>query len=364
MNYHNKLILLWVCVALVFLFSTIAASQPLSNPLQLSTEQQLSNTFNQQINIFWDTHAVFSSFQGINNKKVSTVSIVAGNSKAIVINQGRNESVLKYKEVAFDLNQHGYDLFLIDHRGQGFSERLGGDLHRGHVSNFQDYVDDFNSYINSLDLKKHYLHRYLLSHSMGGAISALYLEQYKHPFQASAFLSPMFSINLGGIPNSLAKIIMYSSDQVCSWFDDKPCYVFAGGSYDNKTFIDNDLCSSERRFNSAQATFVNHPETQLGSPTMHWLVTSISATEQAIKNSSKINIPVLIIQAGTDTVVSGNGQKYFYDNLPDCDFNHFLSIPGAKHELLLESDMYRIPALTATLRFFHEQLQDVLNCSK
>lgn len=349
---------------LLILFCTLAGSTMLQNPFQFNTEKQLTSDFNSQINDFWEENAVFHSFQGIDNKQISTVSLLAGNSKVIVISQGRNESVLKYKELAFELNRQGYDLYLIDHRGQGFSQRLGGDPHRGHVESFQDYVDDFHSYISSLDLEKRYLHRYLLSHSMGGTISALYIEQYPHPFQASTFFSPMLGINLHGLPNALAKIITYSIAQICDWFSDKPCYIFAGSPYQDKNFIDNDLTSSKQRFDITQATFINSPETQLGAPTMRWVATSISATEQAIKNADKITIPILIIQAGADTIVINKEQKQFYKNVTEYKFNQFLTINSAKHEILIESDLYRIPALTTTLNFFINQQQGNLKCTK
>ena len=356
----NKNLLVPICLLLLFsafvgshvLLYQLKANTEKQNPLLLNTEKQLNSDFSPEINDFWKKNAIFHSFQGVDNKKVSTVSLLAGNAKVIVISQGRNESVLKYKELAFELNQHGYDLYLIDHRGQGFSERLGGDRYRGHVEIFQDYVDDLNTYIHSLDLKKHYSHRYLLSHSMGATISALYLEQYQHPFQATAFFSPMLSINLHGLPNSIAKIITYSSAQLCDWFSEQPCYIFAGGPYQNKMFINNDLSSSEVRFNATQATFNEAPKTQLGSPTMRWVATSISATEQAIKEANKITIPLLIIQAGADTVVTATGQKQFYKNVTERKFNQFLTISNAKHEILIERDLYRIPALTATLHFF------------
>ncbi len=45
-------------------------------------------------------------------------------------------------EVAYDLFHCGFDVMIIDHRGQGRSGRLLSDTHRGHVVNFSDYVDD------------------------------------------------------------------------------------------------------------------------------------------------------------------------------------------------------------------------------
>ena len=43
---------------------------------------------------------------------------------AIVISSGRTECMLKYKEVVFELTKEGYSVYIFDHRGQGFSDRL------------------------------------------------------------------------------------------------------------------------------------------------------------------------------------------------------------------------------------------------
>jgi len=345
-------LLLFYC--LIFGEFTFATENMIKNTFQLSPENQLDGNFNQKINDFWKKNTQSKRLLGVDNKEIYTVSIKTGNKKAIVISQGRNESILKYKEVAYDLNRQGYDLYLIDHRGQGFSERLGGDDQRGHVAQFQDYVDDFNHYVLSLDLQKNYQQSYLLSHSMGGTISALYLEQYPHPFQASVFFSPMFSINLGGIPESLAKMLTSSSAEICSWFSDSACYIFGGSGFQKKSFIDNDFTSSKVRFSSSFNTFEQYPETQLGSPTMRWVAESIDATQQARENASQITIPLLIIQAGNDAVVTSDGQDEFYENLKVGKQAQLINISGAKHEILLEADQYRVQALSAALNFLNK----------
>jgi lysophospholipase len=356
--------LLVTCLFLFCATLTFATSTMQNNPFKLTMESTLTGIFNPEIQYFWESNANSSSFQGIDDKMIHTVSITTGNSKAIVISQGRNESVLKYKEMAYDFNQQGYDIFLIDHRGQGFSERFGGDQHRGYVVDFQDYVDDFNQYVLSLELEKKYQQRYLLSHSMGGTISALYLQQYKNPFQASVFFSPMLSINMGGLPSFLAKIITYSSAEVCSWFSNKACYVPAGNGYLQKMFEGNHLTHSKNRFNSSQNGFEIAPETQLGDPTMRWVSTSLSAMKKAIDEAHKINIPILMIQSGADKVVTSDGQETFFKSVTYCESNQFLTIEDSKHEILLERDEYRLPALNHTLQYLTEIKKGKLACIK
>lgn len=343
---------------------TSAENHMVNNPYGLTTEAELNDNFNDKINTFWEKNAMSGSVQGIGNKRLHTISIKTGNANAIVISQGRNESVLKYKELAFDLNHQGYDLYLIDHRGQGFSERLGGDRYHGHVVHFQNYVDDLNSYILSLDLANNYQYNYLFAHSMGGTIAALYLEQYNHPFQASILSSPMMSINLGSIPPAIAKLLTSSGAAVCSWFSDQACYVFGGEEYKRKTFAGNNLTSSEVRFNASQNTFTAFPETQLGDASMRWVAQSLSAMEQAVDNADKIKIPILLLQAGADQVVTAAGQNQFFENMTRCKAKRFLTIPYAQHEIYLEKDPFRLAALNAALKFLEASQQGTLRCTK
>ncbi len=77
-------------------------------------------------------------------------------------------------EVAYDLFHCGFDVMIIDHRGQGRSGRLLSDTHRGHVVNFSDYVDDLAALWQQQVVPGHWRKRFILAHSMGGAIATLF----------------------------------------------------------------------------------------------------------------------------------------------------------------------------------------------
>jgi len=326
----------------------------LDNKYQLNTEDKLSNDYSPEINEFWDKHAHVKTFESEHGGTINTVHINTGNSNVIVISQGRNESVLKYKEVAFDLNNQGYDVFLIDHRGQGSSSRLGGDAHRGHVDRFQHYVDDFAFFVNSLELEKNYQNRFLIAHSMGSAISALYLEEQQNPFQAVVFFSPMFSINFKGLPVCIAKVIAFIYCRCSLLFSSIPPYPLGVTGYRSSLpFKENKFSNSPKRYTSVFTNFDKIVESQLGGPTMHWVKESLFAMEKAINNAEKINLPIMIIQSGADQIVTSKGQHRFYSKIKHNFNNHFLCINNAKHELMIEEDQYRLPALTAALDFLN-----------
>ena len=76
-----------------------------------------------------------AEFKGVNDVPVRFVRFCAQhNDRLVLICPGRIESYVKYAEVAYDLFHCGFDVMIIDHRGQGRSGRLLSDTHRGHVT--------------------------------------------------------------------------------------------------------------------------------------------------------------------------------------------------------------------------------------
>lgn len=162
----------------------------------LSREKQFSAFTNGILLDFWNQRqeGEFTGVDGVSIRYVHWRS--SSHKKALVICSGRSESYVKYPEVAFDFYHLGYDIFLLDHRGQGLSGRLLDDPQKGHVEKFSDYVDDLSTFIDTIVLPYHYQHYFALAHSMGGAILASYLLRKPDIFQAAALCAPMFGINL------------------------------------------------------------------------------------------------------------------------------------------------------------------------
>ena len=77
------------------------------------------------------------------------------------------------------------------------------------------------------------------------------------------------------------------------------------------------------------------------------------AAKQSIQQTRQIKIPLLLIQAGEEKIVSNDAQVKFINKLkktnPDC---HFKVIEGSRHEVLFEQDKYRNQTLDAINQFF------------
>jgi lysophospholipase len=77
------------------------------------------------------------------------------------------------------------------------------------------------------------------------------------------------------------------------------------------------------------------------------------AAKQCIQQTRQVNIPLLVVQAGADQIVSNQDQLRFINKLSGTNANAALvTVDGAKHEVLFEKDQYRNQALDAITTFF------------
>ncbi|MDR9825271.1 alpha/beta fold hydrolase [Vibrio sp. FNV 38] len=270
-------------------------------------------------------------------------------TKAIVLINGRVESFCKYQELFFDLYQQGYDVYSFDHRGQGLSERLTNNLDIGYVEQFDDYIHDLADLIKCFSLD-HYQQRFLLAHSMGGAITARYLQKYQpQQFQAAALTAPMMGIEVPTIVRPIAAPLMYAMSKLSS----QPQYAPGHKAYYLKPFENNPLTQSSVRYHWFRQLYEEIPELQLGGPSTHWVWQSLKATQDIYANAKDIPLPLLVIQASEEKIVSNTAQIRFMRRLASSRKDCVLKIIyGAQHELLFEQDNYRQETLNTILNFF------------
>lgn len=269
-------------------------------------------------------------------------------SKAVLLVNGRIESSWKYQELLFDFYRQGYDVYSYDHRGQGLSDRLVQDSDIGHVYEFDDYVRDLASVVQHFALEG-YQQRHLVSHSMGGAIATRYLQTYPHhPFDKLVLSAPMFGINL---PWYLSPVAIAIS-QILTAVYPTPTYAPGHQPYYAKPFEDNPLSQSKARYHWFRQLYTDKPELQVGGPSTRWVWQGLMATKQCLQMTRQLKIPVLLLQAGNDRIVSNQAQNQFYKKLCKTNKNsQMITIDGAQHELLFEQDQYRNQALDALFRF-------------
>jgi lysophospholipase len=336
------------------------AAAAIDNKYGLILQSELSERFKREVEPYWEQQGRSGRFTGVGGVEIAYMTFIQPDEKgAVVISSGRTESYVKYKELIHDLGRLGYSVYIHDHRGQGFSQRLLPDPYKGHVEQFDDYVQDLDRFVRTVVLTRPHKTLFLLAHSMGGAIATRYIEQYPQVFAAAALSSPMHAPN--------AKILI-SAESSCLWFEStdlvcKDCYAgFVPKPYNPQPFEGNEYTHSSERYTIFRDAYRKDPQVQLGGPTRAWAAQACAETAILASDARRIRIPVLVLQAGADTAVTPEGQNEFCASLLKstghaCYQNGPIRFEGARHELFIEADEYRIPALNTILDFFAERLQ-------
>jgi len=286
-------------------------------------------------------------FQGLSGGKIRySISIEAGADRAIVIVTGRTEFIEKYKEICWDLRNTGCSICLLDHFGQGGSGRALDDFQKGHIDDFQSYVNDLEYFVNTIVLAEKKQPIILLSHSMGGTISTLFLEKNQQEVAGLILVSPMLQINTGTVlqPLLVEKIV----DLVCA-AGGRHRYVWGGGPFNAElSFSGNELTTDEGRFEHNLELLRCMPELAVGSPTFGWLQQSYRAMRRARKLAHQLSCPILLLKGGRDRVVSLPAMSEFCRNVGEC---REILFPEARHEVLMEADSIRNEALKEIRNF-------------
>ena len=274
-------------------------------------------------------------FMGKNEIKIFYRSFEVDNSKSvIVISHGFCESSDKYREFIKLLNKNNYSVYIMEHRGHARSGRLGIDNSQINVENFNYYVEDLKTFLDSIvvpNLNNRKL--YLYAHSMGGAIGALFLEKYNSYFEKAILNCPMMEIDTGKYPKLVSKVV---SKLFCMiGLGNK--YLFGHGPFNSKPDLKKSGTSSQKRYDSYFNKQLEHKELQTSGGSFNWLNQSFKGIKELFKeeNISNIKADILLFQAGKDTFVKPEGQNKFASLAKNCEL---IKIEDAKHEIYTEKD--------------------------
>ncbi|MEZ4741805.1 MAG: alpha/beta hydrolase [Bdellovibrionota bacterium] len=292
-----------------------------------------------------DIDIVYRVYNPLKQKDLIKASPVA----TVIIHQGRRESMYHYESFVDKLVKKGIRVLLFDMRGQGQSTHLLENRYKGHVGNFQNYIEDLQQF-TTLIKSKGYVHDndplYLYGHSTGGLIAAAYLfktipEQI--PFKGVILSSPYLG---QPIKVDIAKLLC---NKPLSWANPNT----PENAQFPKDYTFTHTSSKEEQL-KIENIFKDHQEVQLHEPTCGWVIETSQAQNwlysllrKAVKNkeySIAPKTPIMVLYGTEDEYLSIGYLSPFcqlinrlsQSNEPKC---HLLEFPGARHALYLERDM-------------------------
>lgn len=269
---------------------------------------------------------------------------------SVLVLPGYSENQEKYAEVAYDLYQAGYSVFILDPRGQGGSGHLLADLQKAHIDEFENFIKDLKAFYRTAFALRTGTQkpepRFLLAHSMAGLIAARYLEEYPSDFDAAVLSAPMFGLTINAYLRAPLQILLSG----LSWLGWDQFYMRGPRDPREFTFTTNTVTHSSARYETLQIEPTRRaPEVNVWGLTARWLVQAFRGMKLTLNDARQATTPILLFQAGEDSFVLPEPQEQFCTQAQNCRLEKFSE---ARHEILMESDSTRSPAFAQLLNFF------------
>ncbi|RYC32411.1 alpha/beta hydrolase [Lichenibacterium minor] len=255
----------------------------------------------------------------------------------VLICTGRSEFIEKYLVVVAELRARGFAVVVFDWRGQGLSRRPLGDAHKGHVDRFSDYEGDLFAVVEQV--MEPFCPRpwYGLAHSMGGAIALNAAADHPDLFRRLVLSAPMVEIArlpFAGTARAVARLCRYGGLATSFVPGGR------GRSLLFRAFESNLLTSDPARYRISLDHMRVEPRLVLGAPTLGWLHAAFGAMARlhAADYPERMRTPVLAVVPGADRVVEPRATERLVSRLRA---SRVVAVPGSRHEILMERDMFR-----------------------
>ena len=256
---------------------------------------------------------------------------------SVVLSPGRTEPIEKYFEVVRELNGRGFTVLAHDWRGQGLSERLvGADRMKGHASGWRPFLTDYRM---MLDRFRDRLPgpRIAFGHSMGGGLTLLAVtEDGHHDFSAVMLSAPMTGIRIDGFHPTFAALTVGLLSRIGL------ASTYALGPQDpfSETFEDNGLTHDAPRWSLHRRQIEAERELALGGVTWGWVAFALelSARLKSSRALDTLPIPLSVVAAGEERLVCNLTTQALARRAPK---GRYMEVPGAFHEVLMETDAHR-----------------------
>lgn len=254
---------------------------------------------------------------------------------SIVLSGGRTEAIEKYYEFIGECLDRGFVVLAHDWRGQGLSQRDLSDPLKGHAKGYKAYLDDFRALLGaySTRLPKPWV---AVAHSMGGCLTLLAMAHGEDRFAGAILSAPMLGIRT---PFPLALSRGLTSLNLLAGRGRAYTLGGAGKPFD-ETFEGNVLTHDPVRHARGWSLIAAEPKLALGAPTWGWVDFGLRATAYLARPEAlrHVTAPVVIVSAELDQLVDTAAQAAAARHLPQ---GKFINVPGAYHEILMETDPMR-----------------------
>lgn len=251
----------------------------------------------------------------------------------------------KYHEVMYRFYQAGYSVFFLELRGYGKSARVAKEKDIVYVGSYNEYMDDIYSFSHQIVFPLTPEDRHILfGHSMGGCLTAMYLEKYPEEYEAGIMSSPMIQLDFGGWHLPVIKTLAAATKVTHRDMMLLPNQKRFDGIRDFK----NSNTLSEIRFNYQFDQRLADEDYQTRAGTAGWLNASLHGMDYVIKHTADIQVPLLVLEAGQDKMVVNEATDELVKKIPSAILHLF---PESRHEIYYSNEKEREEWFTIILDF-------------
>jgi lysophospholipase len=241
----------------------------------------------------------------------------------------------------------GLDVWTLDYRAHGKSSgRLPGDAYqRCHIKTFDDYLKDTERFI-SQHIIPHYgnqkIEFIVIGSSLGSHLALRLTQRNPQMFDKAILLAPMITFKTNPFPKSLARGI--SALVTNLGFGQAYAFGYKDWRFEDQRFDRFKSHHNRREFDETNLFLKENPDLITSGPTFSWVHAAFQSVDESLKkeNIARIKASVSFILADEDHLVDNTAVTHLTKQLGK---SKVVTIPGSRHNLLKETDPYRLPLL-------------------
>lgn len=237
----------------------------------------------------------------------------------VVVVHGIMEHCGRYAELAAALTGRGYAVWAFDLRGHGNSEggRIG-------IRSFDEYLKDLEWFLDRVRSRHPGEPPYLLGHSMGATIAALFTLTHRVELRGLVLSAP--ALRIGGAISPLLRHLAALASRVVPWLRIGRV-TYHPLSRDPKVIDD----------------FKNDPLVYHGRFPVRTGAEILGAAEYILEKAEAMKLPLLVLHGTSDVVTTAEGSRQFHARAGSDDKTLKL-YEGLYHDLFHELEKDEVTA--------------------
>jgi lysophospholipase len=267
----------------------------------------------------------------------------------ILILAGYGETAEKWFETTSELTGRGFTVWVLERQGQGGSERLTPWRDLGHVNSFDPDVSAVKALVKTVIRPRSGQRLIVLGHGEGGLVG-LRAAQAGLPMDRLVLTSPAFGLSYLPRPRAdFARFAPALRTLRLGWIRTSDQRAWRRDAPDGRS---EGLTHDAERGKVQAAWMLANPDLRMGGRSLGWFAAFIDASEAAARDIGRTTVPVLMLSAGRDVVVTTTPQARLCREMKAC---RQVRYSDGGHDLHMESDGVRSPWLNEIVSFAASQ---------